>query len=313
MASGSPSITAPTIAACEGNSPGVTTQPDLAIVPNGGLQRISVRVQRPDGSPGRGSRPSLWYTHLRATSTRSCRRPDSSGLRAASLKIDGLRAGGDRELRGGRGGRSVHGLHHWPVRRRPVGWLSGAATPRGVPRQARRSGRSSARRLKTVRDALRLLAGPQRAHLLPTWQSRSRPPGRRMRGRRARTRHKVAGAAGSRTSTSASQLSPIRPAGSLRTTDQSNAAYSAIGLLYLDRHGQRGGYVFVLSNRRRQIGRQHHALVCWHEVERRVHRNGEERIALTIDERQQPAETFHRAVGRIDDSNQAPHSRRCAR
>ncbi|MCX6072613.1 MAG: hypothetical protein NTU91_17465, partial [Chloroflexi bacterium] len=51
-----PIITAPTIAACEGVA-SVSTQPDLAILPSGGLQRISVQVQRPDGSPWAGVTP----------------------------------------------------------------------------------------------------------------------------------------------------------------------------------------------------------------------------------------------------------------
>ncbi len=91
-ASGSPSITAPTIAACDGIA-GVTTQPDLAIVPNGGLQRISVRVQRPDGSPWAGVTPIV-VVHAPSGDLYPVVPPtDSSGLTAASLKIDGLRAG----------------------------------------------------------------------------------------------------------------------------------------------------------------------------------------------------------------------------
>jgi hypothetical protein len=90
--SSSPSITAPTIATCDGIA-GVTTQPDLAILPNGGLQRISVQVQRPDGSPWAGVTPII-VVHATSGDLYPVVPPtDSSGLTAASLNLNGLRAG----------------------------------------------------------------------------------------------------------------------------------------------------------------------------------------------------------------------------
>jgi hypothetical protein len=89
---GSPAITAPTIAACDGIA-GVTTQPELAILPTGGLQRISVQVQRPDGSPWAGVTPIL-VVHSPAGDLYPIVPPtDSSGRTAASLNVDGLRTG----------------------------------------------------------------------------------------------------------------------------------------------------------------------------------------------------------------------------
>jgi hypothetical protein len=95
MPSGEPSapiIAAPTIPACEGIA-GVTTQPDLAILPTGGLQRISVQVQRPDGSPWAGVTPIV-VVHAPSGDLYPVVPPtDSNGLTAASLNIEELRAG----------------------------------------------------------------------------------------------------------------------------------------------------------------------------------------------------------------------------
>jgi hypothetical protein len=90
--SGSPVITAPTIAACEGIAR-VTTQPELAILPTGGLQRISVQVQRPDGSPWAGVTPIV-VVHAPAGDLYPVVPPtDTEGLTAASLNVEGLRTG----------------------------------------------------------------------------------------------------------------------------------------------------------------------------------------------------------------------------
>jgi hypothetical protein len=89
---GSPVITAPTIAACEGLA-GVTTQPELAILPSGGLQRISVQVQRPDGSPWAGVTPIV-VVHAPSGDLYPIVPPtDTSGLTAASLNLNELRTG----------------------------------------------------------------------------------------------------------------------------------------------------------------------------------------------------------------------------
>ncbi|MCX6071500.1 MAG: hypothetical protein NTU91_11700, partial [Chloroflexi bacterium] len=95
MPSGEPSapiIAAPTIPACEGIA-GVTTQPELAILLTGGLQRISVQVQRPDGSPWAGVTPIV-VVHAPSGDLYPVVPPtDSNGLTAASLNIEELRTG----------------------------------------------------------------------------------------------------------------------------------------------------------------------------------------------------------------------------
>jgi hypothetical protein len=87
-----PIITAPTIAACEGVA-GVTTQPELAILPTGGLQRISVQVERPDGSPWAGVTPIV-VVHAPSGDLYPVVPPtDGNGLTAASLNVEDLRTG----------------------------------------------------------------------------------------------------------------------------------------------------------------------------------------------------------------------------
>jgi hypothetical protein len=88
----SPVITMATIAACEGIA-SVTTQPELAILPTDGLQRISVQVQRPDGSPWAGVTPIV-VIHTPSGDLYPVVPPtDSSGLTAASLNVAELRTG----------------------------------------------------------------------------------------------------------------------------------------------------------------------------------------------------------------------------
>jgi len=90
--SGSPILTAPPIAACDGIA-GVITQPELAILPTGGLQRINVQVQRPDGSPWAGVTPII-VVHAPSGDLYPVVPPtESSGLTAASLNIEDLRTG----------------------------------------------------------------------------------------------------------------------------------------------------------------------------------------------------------------------------
>jgi hypothetical protein len=88
----SPAIRAPTIPACEGIA-SVTTQPELAILPADGLQRITVQVQRPDGSPWAGVTPIV-VVHAPSGDLYPVVPPtDTSGLTAASLNIGELRTG----------------------------------------------------------------------------------------------------------------------------------------------------------------------------------------------------------------------------
>jgi hypothetical protein len=85
-------ITAPTIEACEGVA-SVSTQPDLAILPADGLQRISVQVQRPDGTPWAGVTPIIVVHVLSGDLYPVVPPTDSNGLTAASLNIEDLRTG----------------------------------------------------------------------------------------------------------------------------------------------------------------------------------------------------------------------------
>ena len=82
----------PSPRACSGVA-SVITQPELAIVPAGSLQRIAVQVIRPDGPPWPGITPLIvvhtpagdLYPPVPAT--------DSEGRTSATLSIDGLRPG----------------------------------------------------------------------------------------------------------------------------------------------------------------------------------------------------------------------------
>ncbi len=83
---------APAQAACEGVA-SVTTQPELAILPSGGLQRLSVQVQRPDGSTWSGVTPIV-VVHAPGGDLYPVVPPtDGDGLTAAALSVDGLRTG----------------------------------------------------------------------------------------------------------------------------------------------------------------------------------------------------------------------------
>lgn len=84
--------TAPAIATCSGIA-GVTTAPELAILPNGGLQRISIQVNRPDGSPWAGVTPIV-VVHAPTGDLYPVVPPtDDHGQTAASLNVTGLRTG----------------------------------------------------------------------------------------------------------------------------------------------------------------------------------------------------------------------------
>ena len=83
---------APPIQSCRGVA-GVTTQPELAILPAGALQRIAVQVVRPDGSPWAGALP-LIVVHAPAGDLYPPVPPtDSEGRTSAALSLEGLRPG----------------------------------------------------------------------------------------------------------------------------------------------------------------------------------------------------------------------------
>lgn len=85
-------VSAPTMAACEGVA-SVVTRPELGILPSGGLQRISVEVRRPDGSPWAGVTPIV-VVHTPSGDLYPIVPPtDSEGETAASLNVEGLRTG----------------------------------------------------------------------------------------------------------------------------------------------------------------------------------------------------------------------------
>jgi hypothetical protein len=89
---GSPVLPAPTVATCQGIAV-VATQPELAILPTGGLQRLSVQVQRPDGTPWAGVTPIV-VVHTPSGDLYPVVPPtDGNGMTAASLNVPELRTG----------------------------------------------------------------------------------------------------------------------------------------------------------------------------------------------------------------------------
>jgi hypothetical protein len=83
---------APAPPACEGVA-SVITQAELAILPAGGLQRLSVQVKRPDGSSWAGITPIV-VVHAPAGDLYPVVPPtNAEGETAASLSVDGLRTG----------------------------------------------------------------------------------------------------------------------------------------------------------------------------------------------------------------------------
>jgi hypothetical protein len=83
---------APAHAACEGVA-AVSTRAELAILPTGGLQRISVQVQRPDGTAWSGVTPIV-VVHAPGGDLYPVVPPtDVEGQTAAALSVDGLRTG----------------------------------------------------------------------------------------------------------------------------------------------------------------------------------------------------------------------------
>jgi len=95
QAGGSPApvvTTNPPAPVCEGVAL-VTTLPDLAILPTGGLQQIRVQVARPDGSPWPGVTPIV-VVHSPGGDVYPVVPPtDGEGQTAAALSLDDLRTG----------------------------------------------------------------------------------------------------------------------------------------------------------------------------------------------------------------------------
>ncbi len=88
-----PAATAtPPAAVCEGVAL-VTTLPDLAILPTGGLQQIRVQVRRPEGSPWSGVTPIV-VVHAPGGDVYPVIPPtDGDGQTAAALRLEDLRTG----------------------------------------------------------------------------------------------------------------------------------------------------------------------------------------------------------------------------
>jgi len=91
-ASGTPAAPGPVIQLCSGVA-SVTTQPEQAILPTAGIQRVQVLVLRPDGQPWSGVTPMI-VVHTPSGDLYPAVPPaDRDGRTAAAFSVDGLRPG----------------------------------------------------------------------------------------------------------------------------------------------------------------------------------------------------------------------------